>query len=156
MLRTLLRRLLHMLTYLSGEGSWELHSHEKIVLDAVVDHLDERLRRLIREQLEQSFFVERIPDGRINVFRFYRMNDELVVPDAEFDDLLFRIHLMVNGRKQIAHVTFYKGQVFSVEMKKRGRFYKGADLKVEQVTLGNPKQTYTRAIDRLEHGSEGA
>lgn len=116
------RQLLHFITYLSGEGSWRLREHEKIVLNAVIDKLSESHQQLVEKQLKEKFFIERIPDGRINVFRFYRPKSYLKIEDAEYDDLLFRVHIIVNGRKQISHVVFYRGYLFSIEMKKPVNF----------------------------------
>lgn len=148
----LIRQLLHFITYLSGEGSWRLREHEKAVLNAAIDILSERHRQLVEQQLKEKFFIERIPDGRINVLRFYRPKPELKVEGVEFDDLLFRVHIIVNGRKQISHVVFYRGYLFSIEMKNPGKFYEGNSLAVEKVLKGKSSQSYTEAIDRLEHG----
>ena len=148
----LIRSLLHFITYLSGEGSWRLREHEKAVLNAAISILSESHRQLVEQKLKEKFFIERIPDGRINVFRFYRPKPELRIADVEFDDLLLQVHTTVNGKKQIAHVVFYRGHLFSIEMKKPGNFYKGADLAIEKVLKGKSSQSYTEAIDRLEHG----
>lgn len=148
----LVRQLLHFITYLSGEGSWRLREHEKIILNAVISKLSENHRKLVEQQLKEKFFIERIPDGRINVFRFYRPKPDLKIEDAEFDDLLFKVHIIINGKKQISHVVFYRGYLFSIEMKKPGKFYKGEDLAIEKVLKGKSSQSYTEAIDRLEHG----
>ncbi len=148
----LVRQLLHFITYLSGEGSWRLREHEKIILNAVISKLSENHRKLVEQQLKEKFFIERIPDGRINVFRFYQPKPDLKIEDEEFDDLLFKVYIIVNGKKQISHVVFYRGYLFSIEMKKPGKFYRGEDLAIEKVLKGKSSQSYTEAIDRLEHG----
>lgn len=148
----LIRQLLHLITYLSGEGSWRLREHEKVVLNAAINILSESHRQLVEQQLKEKFFIERIPDGRINVFRFYWSKPYLKIEDVEFDDLLLQVHITVNGRKQIAHVVFYRGYLFSIEMKNPGNFYKGTGLAIEKVLKGKSSQSYTEAIDRLEHG----
>jgi hypothetical protein len=76
------------------------------------------------------------------------------ISNPEFLDLLLRVQVLVDGRKKFAHVTFYKGYLFSIELKQPGRSYAGKELVTLNVGRGNPKQTYTRAIDCLEHGGK--
>ena len=60
--------------------------------------------------------------------------------------------MFVDGRTQQAHVTFYRGRIHCLEFKKPLKFYEGKDVSFGAVTEGNPKQSYTGAIDRYEHG----
>jgi len=113
--------------------------------------LDERARKLVGQQLAQRYFIER-SNNRINRFSFYDPNDDLRVPDEAFSDLLIKVKFRVDGRRQTAHVTFYKGNLFSIEFKKPGKFYLGKNLEIGDVEIGKPSQSFTRAIDRLEHG----
>jgi hypothetical protein len=109
---------------------------------------------VLRSQLNQKYFVERVPAGRINVFRFYQDQSERQIEDPAFSDMLLNVRITVDGREQTAHVTFRKGCIFSLEFKKPGDFYDGKSLTVLDVKPGTPSQTYTRAIDRMEHGAD--
>ena len=152
-MKELARRLNHFLTFVCGEGSWSIKAHEKLVLDAALGELDGNARALLIWQLEQSFFVERASGGRINIIRFYDPAAGLRVPGDDFANLLAKVKVKVDGRQQTAHVTFYKGLLFSIEFKKPGKFYAGKDLVADDVLIGKPSQSYTQGIDRLEHGS---
>lgn len=78
---------------------------------------------MVQRQLAQSFFVERMSRGRINVLRYYENDPSLAIGDPQFADYLFKVRLELDGAGQTAHVTFYKGWLFSVEFKKPGRFF---------------------------------
>lgn len=143
-----------LLHFVSGEGSWSLHPHEQVVIDAAVNSLATDEQDLARKQLDQDFFVDRTSNGRINVLRFYDGDKRRRIEDPAFDDRLLCVRIAVVGARQTAHVTFYKGIIFSVEFKKPGKFYAGKRVKVVDVGLGSPHQTYTRGIDRLEHGRD--
>ncbi len=151
-LSELVRRSNHLLTYVFRQGSWSVLAHESAVLNAALSKMDDETRTSIERQLGQSCFIERMPDGRINIFRFYGPKDGLRVPKPEFADLLIKVKLRVDEKQQIAHVTFYKGYLFSVEFKKPSRFFVGKDLVVGEVEIGRLRQSYTQEIDRFEHG----
>jgi hypothetical protein len=55
--------------------------------------------------------------GRIDILRFYRVDESLKIREEDFSDKLFKVRMTVDGRSQTAHVTFYKGHIFSVEFK---------------------------------------
>ena len=146
------RRFLHFLHYLSGDGSWQLRGLERLVIEAVINELSPSIANLVRRQLEQAFFIERIPAGRINVLRFYRVDDSVRIREADFSDKLFKVQLIVEGRSETAHVTFYEGHIFSVEFKNPSRFYVGKKVEIRSVAGGVPENSYTREIDEAEHG----
>jgi len=154
MLKNIIRRSLHLLTFLSGEGSWKLRSYEEKVLTAVFGSLDLGTQILVKSQLMQKYFVERIPTGKINVLRFYDLKEEYLIHDQRFCDLLYKVSIKVDGKKQIANVTFYKGRIFSIEFKNPGKYYLGKTIEVGEVKLGNTENSYTRNIDRSEHEEE--
>ena len=156
MLGTLLRRLSHLIHFLCGDGTWRLHPHERQVIAAVVESLRVDEAEAVRRQLGESFFVERMPEGRINVFRYYEVDQNLGIGDARFADCLFKLHIEIDGKSQTAHVTFYKGWIFSVEFKKPGKFYSGKQILIRGVAEGPPRESYTRVIDRGAHGATGA
>ena len=130
-----------------------MRPYEKIIVDAVIGNFSENIQRLLRSQLKQKYFVER-SNERINVFRFYGANNRLSIQDPNFDDMLINVQIDVDGKVQTAHVTFYKGYVFSIEFKKPGSFYVGKKINVRDIQTGNPDQAYTIGINRIEHGKE--
>jgi hypothetical protein len=149
----LMRDLWYLLYFVSGDGSWKLRSHERAVLDAAIAHLTSDAKKIVAEQLRQRYFIERT-NKRINLFRYYATRDVLRIPDPEFSDLLLRVQILVEAKKEFAHVIFYKGHLFSIEFKNLGRSYAHKELVVVDVVRGKTSQTYTRAIDRLEHGRD--
>jgi hypothetical protein len=151
-LKSALRRVSHFVTFVFGEGGWNLHDHEQTVVDAAIGALSTEMGKLVRAQLEQAFFVER-SSNRISVLRFYEPDDGPAILDAAFQDRLMKVQIEIDGRKQVSHVTFYQGYIFTVEFKKPRQFYLGKRITVCDVSQGKPRESYTRSIDRLEHGS---
>lgn len=156
MLGTLLRRLSHCVHFVCGEGTWRLRPHESQVIAAVIDSLPVDKREMVQRQLAESFFVERMPQGRINVLRHYEGDSDLAISDVDFADCLFNVRLELDGAGQTAHVTFYKGWLFSVEFKKPGRFFARKHISIRDVARGRPRDSYTRVIDRSAHGTTAA
>jgi hypothetical protein len=150
-LKSALRRVSHFITFAFGEGDWKLHLHEQAVVDAVLAQLPTAIRTLVLAQIEQAFFIER-SSNRISILRFYEPGGRLALADPGFQDRLVKVQMEIDGRKQNAHVTFYKGYIFAVEFKKPRRFYAGKHIVICGVSQGKPGDSYTRSIDRLEHG----
>jgi hypothetical protein len=146
-----LRRAWDFVYLISGSGSWRLRPHEQLVVDAAIEDLPADIRKTVRAQLEQAFFVERTSD-RIYVLRFYETRDELRIADPAFERRLVKIQLEFDGRTQNAHVTFHRGYLFSIEFEKPAKFYRRKKITVCGVRPGEPGESYTKAIDRLEHG----
>lgn len=160
MSRPLLRRLSQCVYFVwdcahfvCGDGTWSLRPHESQVVAAVIDSIAADKREVVRQQLSQRFFVERLPQGRINVLRYYENDPGLAIGDPQFADCLFKVGLEIDGTTQTAHVTFHRGWLFSVEFKKPGRFFAGKRILIRQVAAGSPRASYTRAIDRAAHGT---
>ena len=149
-----LTRLVDSYRFLTGEGSWSLLPHEQTVLDAGISHLDEVQRGLVRRQLDQPWFMDRMTNGHINVFRFYECDAALTLSEPEFRDKYIRVNGLVDGKKQKALLSFYKGYIYSIEFKKPSKFYAGKEFEVVGVEDAAPKETYTRVIDRAAHGRE--
>lgn len=122
----------------------------------IIDSLPVDKREMVQRQLAQSFFVERMSQGRINVLRYYEGDSNLAISDADFADCLFKVRLELDGAGQTAHVTFCKGWLFSVEFKKPGRFFAREQISIREVARGRPRDSYTRVIDRSEHGATTA
>ncbi len=151
-LRSIFRRSLDFLDFLAGAGSWRLHELERLVVDAVIGELPASIAGLVRRQLEQPFFIERQAAGRINVLRFYRVDERLTIREADFSDKLYKVRLTVDSGSQTAHVRFFNGHIFCVELKNQSRFYVGKKIEIRSVATGAPENTYTREIDEAEHG----
>ena len=143
-----------ILSYLWREGDWRLRPLHQAVINRLLTCLDSSTSSKIRSQLEQKYFMQFIPEGRINTFFFKNLSDDLLISDPAFQDCLFKVEVFADGRKQRAQVTFYKGRIFSVEFKKPHKFFVGKDIKIGSVTLGKPKDTFTAVIDRAAHGQE--
>ncbi|MEQ1932231.1 MAG: hypothetical protein ABL957_17105 [Parvularculaceae bacterium] len=151
----LLQRLLRGLHYIEGGGSWRLKPHEAILLNAVLDRLATDAKTRVQEQMAHGYFVERMSDGRINVIRLHKKPGDLAIQDSSFADALYNVRLSVEARRENAHVTFLKGFIFSIETKHGKHFYVGKTISVLDASVGDPHQSFTRAIDRLEHGKDG-
>ena len=149
-----LREINRYLHFLTGGGSWRLLPHEEAILDACLAALPQGAQEPARRQLKEKFFLERMTDGRINVVRPYGDADANIINSAGFDDRLYRVKIKVDGEAVTAHVTFNKGRVFSIETKKQTKFFKGKSLEVLGVIEGRSSDTFTRVIDRSEHGRE--
>jgi hypothetical protein len=143
-----------ILTYLEGAGGWKLRSLHQAVIDRVVSFCDPATSSKIILQLEQKYFVQFMPKGQISTFFFKRLPEELLIPDPKFLNCLFKVELIVDGRKQHANVIFVKGRILSIEFKKPYEFYMGKDVKIGEVAEGQPKDSFTAIIDRAEHGRE--
>jgi hypothetical protein len=149
-----LRALNRMDCYLWGKGDWKLRTLHQAVIDKLLTFLDAEKSSKIRTQLEQKYFMQFIPDGRINTFFFDNLPNNLLIDDSAFQDCLFKVEVFVDGRKQHAHVTFVKGRIFSVEFKKPHKFFVGKYIKIGSVSPGRPNDTFTAIIDRAAHGRE--
>lgn len=143
--------------YLTGGGDWKLRPIQQQLLGAFLSGLEPEVCALVEQQLTQPFYMQFWHGGRISPFFFkdFNLPRELRIPDPEFADRLYKIEMFVDGRKQQAHVTFYRGRIFSLEFKKPFKFYEGKDVRFGAVTLGKPKQSFTETIDRQEHGKDG-
>jgi|GEM_PF-2121964 len=151
---SLLTRLTDIVRFLTREGSWTLLPHEQSVLNAGLTHLDERVRVLSQRQLEQSWFMDRMTKGHINVFRFYEPDTALTIAEPEFGDKYIRVSAVVDGKKQKALLSFYRGYIYSIEFKKPTKFYVGKEFNVVNVEDAKSEETYTRVIDRAARGRE--
>lgn len=150
----ILEMLNNGLCYLWGEGDWKLRPLHQQVIEALVAYLDAEKGSKIKLQLEQQYFMQFIPEGRINTFFFRKLPNHLLILDPAFQDCLFKIEVFVDGRKHYAQVTFAKGRIWSIEFKKPHKFFKGKNVRVGLVKHGKSKDTFTTVIDRAAHGRE--
>ncbi|WP_345552421.1 hypothetical protein [Microbulbifer aestuariivivens] len=150
--RSILLRVWDFSLFITGEGSWKLRYHEKLIIDEVVKSLGDEQRDQICRQLSQPFFVQRMHGGRVNTICFYHEDEKHRVHGNQFEDSMIKVDFTADGKKQRAHVVFYKGFINKVEFKKEGGFYRSKTIKVCSISCGDPEKSHSAALDRLEHG----
>ncbi|HQS60016.1 MAG: hypothetical protein B7Y56_15900 [Gallionellales bacterium 35-53-114] len=138
-----------LLYFLTGEGTWRLRTHERLVLEAAIASLPDDIQSQLRAQFNQMLFVQR-SNRQISRPRFY----SIPLEGNELPHNLLKVEIDVGGKKESAHVEFFQGRVDSIQFKHPGKFYSGKALKVDGVKAGNPKVSHAAAIDRSEHGSQ--
>ncbi|MBK8631690.1 MAG: hypothetical protein IPN84_16315 [Sphingomonadales bacterium] len=138
---------------LSGDGSRKIRPIHQDLLNKFLPTLEDEIQLVVVNQLEQPFYMQ-FNDGMVSIFYFddFNLSPSLRISHPEFRDRLYKIEMFVDGRKEWAHITFYKGRIFSIEFKNNFKFYKNKDVIFGAVVLGKSKQSYAGAIDRLEHG----
>ncbi|WP_162267096.1 hypothetical protein [Luteimonas abyssi] len=142
---------LHFLKFICGEGSWSLRPYELLVIEEALGVMDEADASVVRSNLN-GIFVDRMSSGRICVIRYPRDRHLVKLAESSYDDMLIEVTVAVEGRKEVAHVTFYRGLLFSVEFKKAGRWYKRKSVKVIGAVRGLVQSSYSNQIDKAEHG----
>ncbi|MEP3049863.1 MAG: hypothetical protein ABJP48_10095 [Erythrobacter sp.] len=140
--------------FLCFEGRWSHSRMHGDVIEAVLNYVDPEVASLVRRQLRHTYFLDTAPRGLINVFWFYEKDRLPHIEDQSYFDRLFKVEIFVGNRRHISMVTFFEGRIFSVEFKKPRGFFKGEKYRIGKVTDGKPSDTYTRVIDRAEHGKE--
>lgn len=143
-----------MLYFLTGEGSWMLRPHERIVLEAAITSFPDNVQKLIRTEMKQKMFIQR-SNRQISRPRFYStfyITNHKIIEDKEFSHKIVDIQICVDGEKQNAQVEFFEGRIDSIQFKKPGKFYVGKTIKVVGVKSGNVNLSHAAAIDRREHG----
>ncbi|WP_299506392.1 hypothetical protein [uncultured Roseobacter sp.] len=142
-----------MIYFVGGEGNWKLFPHEEAILMSAFEVLPPEARELLHQQISRDFFVERT-NKRINVLRFYDAHSDLRINDPDFEDKWLRVHMRVNGKKEISNVNIYHGFIFSIEIRSPKKTYTGAQIRIEKVDQEEADKSYTKSIDRLEHGRD--
>lgn len=84
----------------------------------------------------------------------FRLTEIHLIDDPAFGGRLFKVDFIVDGQKRKAQVGFYKGRIHGVEIKKPRSFFKDKSYRVGAVADGKPTDSFTRAIDRVDHGKE--
>ncbi|WP_299484100.1 hypothetical protein [uncultured Roseibium sp.] len=141
------------LRFLSFEGSWSLKPHEALTLNAALEWLAGDLESVARAQLAQRYFVERMSNGRIPCFRYYRMDPGLkFAGPLGSGDHFINVVQKVERRNLTAKCVLHDGVVFGLEFPKPGNFFKNADIEVVSVSCDETAFSYTDALDRAEHG----
>jgi len=135
----------------SGGGTRSITGLEQTLIERVVANFESETQEQVKRQLTQEYLVDRTND-RISSIHFYRLPSEMLVQDPEFQDLLYKVKMKVDGRMQTNRVTFYEGRIFGVELRRPRKEYRDAEIEIVEVVKGDPKQTLTTAIDRAVHG----
>ena len=124
------------------------------IIEAVLSNLPTNIAEIVRAQLDCRYFFSWMMDGRVNVFFFYDKRELLLIEDPAFEDHLFKVEILVEGRKHVAHVSFFERRIHCVELKKPRSFFIGKSYVVLTVKEGKPTESYTNIIDRVEHGKK--
>lgn len=142
-----------LLFFLTGEGSWRLRPHERMVLEAAIDLLPEQGQALLRSQLKETTFVQR-SNKQICRPRFYTRlyhRDRRAIEDPEYAEKTIDVQVDVDGVDEVAQVQFFRGRADSVQFRRPGAYYAGRKLKVRSARPGKVGHSYAAAIDRCEH-----
>lgn len=145
-----------LLYFLTGEGSWVLRPHERIVIEAAIASLPDHIQMLLRSQLKQIMFIQR-SHRQISRPRFYStfyIRNQKTIEDDEFFQKLINIQIDVDGERQNAQVEFFQGRIDSIQFKQPAKLYVGKAVKVMGVKPGKRSLSHAAAIDRCEHGRE--
>lgn len=126
-------------------------SHEKKIINAVIESVSLEVREKLEKQLSGRFFIDR-SNPRMNVISIGQFPDSLKINDFNFEDCLFKVKLKENGKTSFANVTFYLGYLFSVETKTPRKELIDQEINVISVAAGKPKDILSDVIDRIEHG----
>lgn len=140
-------------SFLWGEGDWKLRPLHQMVIDQLLSRLSPDLSEKVRLQLQQRYFVQFIPHGRINSIYFYNLPINLLISDPNFSDALYKLEMYVDDIKQQVIITFSYGQIFTIEFRKDSKFYTNKKIRFGALSRVGPKQSYAGVIDRLEHGT---
>ena len=142
------------LCILGGEGAWHLCHPTEAVIEYFLGTRKPSEAAKIRDQLAQPFLQRTYNQGRISPIYHYMLDPDSLHEGEEYRDSLFQVEMQVDGKKQRSHVTFFQGRLFSVELPKPLKFYKGKSIVFGDVKPGKTSQSITRAINRLEHGRD--
>ena len=154
--KSLSRFLLDLLYFLTGEGSWSLRPHEKMVIDAAINFLPEHAHALLRSQLEETTFVQR-SHKQICRPRFYTapyLQDQRAIEDVEYSEKIIDVQVDVEGVNEVAQVEFFRGRVDSIQFKRPATYYAGKKMRVMGTRPGKLARSHAAAIDRREHGTD--
>jgi hypothetical protein len=102
-------------------------------------------------QLAQPFYQQWWLKGRINPIFYYALDPETLLESPEYQESLFRVEMRVDGKKLFTNIEFSRGRLYSVQLPRPILFFKDKEIILGVVTHGTLKQSYTRAIDRVEH-----
>jgi hypothetical protein len=153
-LKRILRFPHELLCFLERDGCWKLCFPTDLIIGHFINSCGEVDAAAIRLQLSQPFFQRTYNNGLVNPIYHYALDPNSLLKDERYQDSLFRVEMVIDGKKQFANVEFVAGRLFSVELRKPIKFYKGKNLSFGEITIGKSSQTITRAIDRSEHGRD--
>lgn len=140
--------------WLERDGSWGFRFPTGEIARHVAHTLTESDRRMLLAQFTRPFFQSWWSKGRINPIFYYYLPEEDLLQGDIYHESLFHVEINVEGKRQRANVNFYGGRLYSVELPKPIKFYKGKSVELGKVTQGSIRHSIARAINRLEHGSD--
>ena len=141
-----------LLFFLTRDGDWKLRFPTDQIIGHLLTALPAPQADLIRQQLAQPLVQHWWHKGRINPIFHYVLDPDSVLQDEAFQKGLYQVEMLVDGKKQNANVKFVAGRLYSVELPQPFKFYRGKTITFGEVKRGKSSQSYTRALDRLEHG----
>jgi hypothetical protein len=135
-----------------GERTFKVSGLHKELIECVLLSLDVSIQTAVKQQLRQKYFFSFMTQCRVNVLYFFDADQLELIKIPQFQDARFTVELHSNDKSILGAVTFYRGRIFSVELPKPRKFFRGKDFIFGRVSEGPVKDSITNAIDRLEHG----
>jgi hypothetical protein len=137
--------------YLEGAGGWRLGHPTDLIVKHLLKNLPWNDAERLSRQLLTQFFQERPVSQRITRVLFSLEDTSVTLELPKYQDCLFKVEMMVQGKNERANVIFSNGYLYLIELSKPLKFFKGKVIEFGAVTQGKAKETITRALDRLEH-----
>lgn len=108
----------------------------------------------LKSQLAQPFYQQWWLKGRINPIFYYALNPETLLDGPDYQEGIFRVEMRVDDKKLWANIEFARGRLYSIQLPKPISFFKDKRIDLGDVAPGKQNQSYTRIIDRIEHGQD--
>lgn len=140
--------------FLERAGRWSLDPIHQDVLEAVLNTFPEVIAQEVRRQLEYRYFLSWMSEGRVNVLFFYNENEIPLISVGEYCNRLYKVDIIVEGIWQKVNIVFTRGRIHRIEFMKPSSYFKGKNYCVGAVSIGKSSNSFTRIIDRGEHGKE--
>jgi len=152
--KAILNFLWDLLYFLTGEGSWKLRPHERVVLDAAISSFSDDIQMQLLTQIKQLMFIQRSHSQiiRPRFYSIFYVKDQAKIENEELAHMILNVQISVDGEKQNSHVEFFQGRIDSIQFKQPGKFYMGKAVSVIGIKIGKLNFSHAAAIDRCEHG----
>jgi hypothetical protein len=136
------------------QGSWKYIYPTDIMIKALEQEITPSDYQIIRMQLEFKPFQIQYNKGRVNVFSYADKSkkDVPVLPLPKYEDFWVQIDLMSDKRKYRSLVCIYKGYLHHIQFSKPAGVFQGKLIEIISTKKVTGKSSFTRAIDRQEHG----
>ena len=139
---------------ITKDGSWWLRDYEKRLIEAAIKTLDSEEQNIIRKQLRNPFYIQRIHRDRMNDIFFYvpERAPKLVKP-AEFQVAKLRLK---SGRRRVnVSIKTFEGYIRALRFYKDPREIVREEFSIEVLEVGGTNDdSIARELDREEHGDE--